>query len=137
MNTSTGITVPLTVTATKSTVHSKASTYTPAYYECTMYLQWVFPPFIFDLFNGCLGFVSQLLNYCRGIFSRSDVNSEDFASRWRGRSLHLHTLWVFVVMRHGSRLTALFKKCTSVMNYHPFSRSPCWSADLFQSTNAL
>ena len=67
--------------------------------------------FIFcDLFKECLDFVSWLLNYCRGIFARSDKKSADFASNLKGRlvegSLHVHTPCVFIVMRHVSRLTA-------------------------------
>jgi len=67
----------------------------------------------FNLFKDCLEFVTWLLNYCRGIFLRSEMNSADFASNWRGRlvrgCLNFHTPCVLVVMRHVFRLTAWFK----------------------------
>jgi len=47
------------------------------------------------------------------------MKSANFASNLRGRlvrgSLYFHTPCVFVMIRHISRLTALFKMCTTVM----------------------
>jgi len=74
--------------------------------------------------------VSWRLNYCRGIFLRSDMKGADFASNLRGRlvrgSLYFHTPCVFVVMRHVSRLTAWFQMCTlaSVMVVTYFRAAP-------------
>ena len=71
--------------------------------------------FFSNLFNECLEFVTRLLTYCRGIFSRSDINSADFASSQKGRlvtrSLCFHISCVFVVMRHVSRLRLCVAKC--------------------------
>ena len=94
-----------------------------------------------SLFKECLEFVSWLLNFCRGIFWRSHMNSADFASN-RGEgdwseevdisTLLVYLLWCDtcadwlrnsnVCIRNGCRI---------------FWIIPCWCASLFQSTNAL
>jgi len=43
------------------------------------------PPLFLNLFDEYLVFVTRLLNYGRGIFSRSDMNSADFASYWEAQ----------------------------------------------------
>ena len=97
------LTVRVTVD-TSSTIHAVPSYHTRTLAMCVNFLG------LNNLFK--LDFVSscRLLNYCRGIFSRSDMKIPDFASILRGRlargSSHFHTPCVFVVMQHVSRLTA-------------------------------
>ena len=95
------LTIHVTVD-TSSTIHSVPSCHTCTLAMCVIFLNNLFK---LDFVSSC-----RLLNYCRGIFSRSDMKIPDFASILRGRlakgSLHFHTPYVFVVMRHVSRLSA-------------------------------
>jgi len=78
---------------------------TSALSQCVLFFSGLNNLFKLDFVSSC-----RLLNYCRGIFSRSDMKIPDFASILRGRlargSFYFHSPCVFVVMRHVSRLTA-------------------------------
>ena len=83
---------------------------TPALSQCVLFFSGLNNLFKLNFVSSC-----RLLNYCRGIFPRSDVKISDFASmaaefcqpgRLARGSLHFHTPCMFVVMRHVSRLTA-------------------------------
>jgi len=96
-----------------------------------------------ECFKECLEFVSWLLNYCHGIFSRSDINIVDFAGNRGGgdwsEEVYISTLLVCLLwfdtclqwLRNSNVYIRLGNGC------HIFSISPCWCASLFQPTNAL
>jgi len=85
--------------------------------------------------------VSWILNYCRGIFWRSDVNSVDFAGN-RGEGDWSEEVFIFTLLVCllwcDTCLEWLRTSNVYIRNGCHISRIiPCWCASLLQSTNAL
>jgi len=85
--------------------------------------------------------VSWLLHQCQGIFSRSDVNSVDFAGN-RGEGDWSEEVCIFTLLVCllwcDTCLEWLRNSNVYIRNgCHIFRTIPCWCANLLQSTKAL